>query len=75
MFKKFKMQCFLKIYIYVSIHHHCFFFNAYFKINAIYYQLTNVSDGAINPVGGNPVCGSVPLGLLKRRICGSGLCN
>jgi len=31
------------------------------------------SGGAINPTGGRPVFGSVPLGLLKSRICGSGL--
>lgn len=29
--------------------------------------------GAENPYGGNPVFGSVPLGLLNNNICGSGL--
>jgi len=32
-----------------------------------------VSGGAINPAGGNPVCGSVPFALLNNNICGYGL--
>jgi len=32
-----------------------------------------VSGGGTKLVGGRPVCGSVPMGLLKRRMCGSGL--
>jgi len=32
-----------------------------------------VSEGAINPAGGNPVWGSVPLALLNNKMCGSGL--
>ena len=35
----------------------------------------NVSGGEMNPFGGSPVKGSVPIGLLKSKICGSGLCN
>lgn len=38
-------------------------------------QATKVSDGAMNPAGGNPVCGSVPLARLNNKICGYGLCN
>ncbi len=41
-----------------------------FKLNQAYKK---VSDGAMNPTGGSPVCGSVPLGLLNNRIWGSGL--
>lgn len=33
----------------------------------------NVSGGGTNPVGGNPDCGSVPIGLLNNKMCGSGL--
>jgi|688.fasta_scaffold1267520_1 hypothetical protein len=32
-----------------------------------------VSVGGMNPAGGNPVCGSVPLALLNNKMCGSGL--
>jgi len=32
-----------------------------------------VSAGAMNPGGGNPVCASVPLGLRKSKMWGSGL--
>jgi len=28
------------------------------------------SDGAMNPTGGSPVCGSVPLALLNNKIWG-----
>ncbi len=53
----------------------------YFKIGIMQYQLDfkfdqaykKVSAGAINPTGGSPVCGSVPLGLLNKRMWGSGL--
>ena len=38
-------------------------------------QFMKTSDGAINPTGGRPVCGSVPFGLLNNKICGYGLCN
>jgi hypothetical protein len=31
-------------------------------------QHTTFSEGTMNPVGGNPVCGSVPLGRLKSRM-------
>lgn len=33
----------------------------------------NVSGGGTNPVGGNPVWGSVPSALLKSKIWGYGL--
>jgi len=46
------------------MHYHLgYFVQAYKKVSA----------GGRNPVGGNPVCGSVPLALLKSKICGSGL--
>ena len=32
------------------------------------YQTMKVSGGAMNPAGGNPVCGSVPLALLNRSM-------
>ncbi len=31
------------------------------------------SGGGTNPIGGSPVCGSVPMGLLNKRIWGYGL--
>ncbi len=34
-----------------------------------------VSGGGMNPFGGSPVNGSVPIGLLKSKIWGYGLCN
>ncbi len=40
-----------------------------------WYHTAKVSAGAINPAGGEPVCGSVPFALLKSNICGYGLCN
>jgi hypothetical protein len=48
----------------------------YFKIGIMQYQLNfnldqaykKVSAGAINPTGGSPVCGSVPLALLNKRM-------
>ena len=43
----------------------------WFFINANQYMAT--SGGATKSAGGKPVVGSVPLGLLKRSICGSGL--
>lgn len=41
---------------------------AFFVFNIQTYK--NVSAGGLKLAGGNPVCGSVPLGLLKSRICG-----
>ena len=47
----------------LSLMHVCMVDHAYKK----------VSGGGMNPIGGSPVCGSVPMGLLNKRICGSGL--
>ena len=47
----------------LSLMHVCMVDHAYKK----------VSGGGMNPIGGSPVCGSVPMGLLNKRICGYGL--